>query len=363
MCWSPTVSLAFALGETIALLFLWRRRARFDRDNVLLHLPLVVQEVLQALLWPHVSADRSESAGWADQGLHQCTRYNAGYSYALLVVITAVPVWWTHRVAREDAIRHEEWASEGEGAHGWIRARMLLSRPAGRDRFTRMATVIRRLHALLALVFAWLYLRADATKASHWCATCTTRGPHGHQVWPFMVWPNKAVEIAFFVVYFSISGGGIRLLSRPTLFPLAIGVLAVATVPLYIFLGAESGSIWCWAASTLVFMYIIEPHIIDRFGLLDPSTVDIVVAKLLTRAQKQAVQDAGRQALPVRDTMWGHVEIDDNGLFRYAMTEPEEDPEGPKYDGRGRPVRAVDALTGDALERAVDQMVSAHRMA
>ncbi len=61
MCWSPTVSLAFALGETIALLFLWRRRARFDRDNVLLHLPLVVQEVLQALLWPHVSADRSES--------------------------------------------------------------------------------------------------------------------------------------------------------------------------------------------------------------------------------------------------------------------------------------------------------------
>ena len=48
-------------------------------------------------------------------------------------------------------------------------------------------------------------------------AGCTTKGPHGHQVWAMMVWPNKFAEVAAAFVYFG-TAGAFKWVPRPSLF-------------------------------------------------------------------------------------------------------------------------------------------------
>lgn len=54
MCWSENISIAFALFEAAAILYLCLRNDQFDRFGAVLGIPLLLQEVLQAFLWRHI---------------------------------------------------------------------------------------------------------------------------------------------------------------------------------------------------------------------------------------------------------------------------------------------------------------------
>jgi len=265
MCWSAAVSQCFAAVELIICAYLWYRQRHFDRDNALLHLPLVLQEGLQALLWSHVDSARNYSLGWDDPSLHMCSHANTRYSYLIVVIVGGVPAWFALRVARE-VKEHNAAVLRG------VKWRRLMGPIPSLFSCRRSKTYL-GIYIVAACGFAylWLYLPAGS---SDWFARCTTRGTWGHQIWPMLVCRWKWLEIAMAVFYY-MQGGEFKQLPRPALLvPLLSKPLSLLAVVCYAVMGPEAGSVWCWSASCLCFAYLIEPYLIDALGILDLSYID-----------------------------------------------------------------------------------------
>lgn len=272
MCWSPFVSLFFATAESLCLAYMWLRNRAFDRANVVFLLPLLAQEVLQALLWPEVTEDRTEALGWDDPALHRCTSRNSAYSYAIVIAVCGVPVGWTWRALAENRMHRE--ALDDSRAPAWAshvgRLSSFGSRALTGVAYAQLGGLffIGCLFATPMLFVPYLAsTRLDDVYAC--CARCTTRGAHGHQVWPMTVWKSRVTETVVAAAYAVQGGLGFKLLPRPSLLPAVFSHLAVAAVALYVWMGPEAGSVWCWAASTTVLICLAEPWLLDASSALD----------------------------------------------------------------------------------------------
>jgi len=186
------VSSTFALMEALILIFLYRRNRHFDRWNALFHLPLVLQEGLQAVLWTHVERERDWAKGWDDEALHVCPKSNTVCTFLVLAVVGAVPAWFA-RCTQSEQVRQQS-VLDGSGAPIWVQ----LVGPIEKESAEKLRGTLRILtvgQAVALLCMGYLYFVASGVPSqTSWIAMCTCKGPWGHQIWAFMSWPNKPLE-------------------------------------------------------------------------------------------------------------------------------------------------------------------------
>ena len=266
MCWSAEVAGTFAAVEFLVLVYLFWRNKLFDRENVLFHVPILLQEALQAFLWPHVEKTRQAALGWSDPAVHTCSRANTRLSFGIFFFVAGTAPFWCGLVIRR--FRQHDLRLERSDAPEW--ARLVGRTPAVFLRDLPNIFQYRLLcHALLSIGLAYLYFWAPPTTAS-WVARCTSRGPFGHQVWSVCTWPNMLVEVVVFLCYARVSGP-FNLLMQPTILPALFLPLNTLVICLFLLIGAEAGSIWCWGASTFCFAYVIEPALLQWANVFDPA--------------------------------------------------------------------------------------------
>lgn len=260
------MSSTFALMEALILIFLYRRNRHFDRWNALFHLPLVLQEGLQAVLWTHVERERDWAKGWDDEALHVCPKSNTVCTFLVLAVVGAVPAWFA-RCTQSEQVRQQS-VLDGSGAPIWVQ----LVGPIEKESAEKLRGTLRILtvgQAVALLCMGYLYFVASGVPSqTSWIAMCTCKGPWGHQIWAFMSWPNKPLEVLFIFFYFAYSGAFLTL-PRPSLIPQGFGFVNAVTIVLYLLMGPEAGSVWCWGASTLCVTYLAEPYLFEHCHVLE----------------------------------------------------------------------------------------------
>lgn len=221
MCWSAEVSAAFAAVEWAGIVFLIRRNDRFDRAFAMALGPIAAQEVLQWLLWEHISPSTTD-----------CDRVNVIASLLIRQITGAVPLFWV-----------------------W---------------FAQRASLQRRLARLfLGVTTAFVALRNAMIVHSCYVGPvrCTTVGPSHHQAWPPYLGRHvelqPAMDIVFFTLYWMLPVGALLLLFRPRRLAMAIVLIILGTmVPcLLSYSTDEVGSVWCWSCSMLMAMALVYPHI------------------------------------------------------------------------------------------------------
>jgi hypothetical protein len=341
MCWSPEVTFVFVAIELAASAVLYRQgKAWF----LLVSSGVVLQEVLQLLLWYQIERDEASPSNPPS-----CSAANTLLSLLEeVVVIGWVPYAWCvssqiecKRDVRlaEELVASERFRTQADpvataAATDWLnRVRYSCARAwqfaritkAGLTYFT-VATVTYTLYGMAAGYFDGGVSSAAAVRGF-----CTTRGPiGGHQLWPFMDmplppsvrgWVKRAGAWAGFervvvpsTLHFramgggvgngngdgdDVSGGGIPVERAATvLFQLGLGVLYLALLSismslvrgrfdtinseyrqgwlpmgvtmalgplligmLWLIIGGEYGSVWCWTASGAFLLMLAEPAI------------------------------------------------------------------------------------------------------
>ncbi|CAK9101892.1 unnamed protein product [Durusdinium trenchii] len=237
MCWSLEVTLAFAAAETLALLALVGRARRYDRANAFLILPLVLQEWLQVILWMHIGETATE-----------CDGTNQAASAWVAYVVCAVPAW--------------------------ISLQPLLGAPHElSDEHRQMCRSFVAMAILCGLCGALVQLLGSSFR---WMSSvCTYVGPWHHQIWPVMniqynIFPGflgsligKVLSAGNLLLYMICSIGGF-LAHRPSyVLPAMVGLSAELLI---LVLGPEWGSFWCFQASGLSFVALLEPWLFESLG-------------------------------------------------------------------------------------------------
>jgi len=336
------VALGFSLAEATVLLYIFARDSRFDRANSIFHVPLVLQELVQALLWPHVG-----------ESSQACDEMNRALSLLITAVVVGVPLYFVLiALASQAALQasldaqaqerlgqgfcrkgHRMEAFETEVLHYFcsvcgtaelpLRTRLLGCRSCDFDACTGcveaaaaaagtkpprwaqlllgrqpslwascMPGALRRTTKLLAFVNVWWWFLAilfmhrriygkqsmEEESSIFDGPRCTTRGPYGHQVWPMMVWGRRWwAKLCCALLYFTF-GGGYVFIPKPSYLPIAFNALAFVAVTLYLLMGDEWGSVWCWLASCLCGLYLVEPFLFQRFRVFDPDVLQSPLA-------------------------------------------------------------------------------------
>lgn len=346
------MALGFSCVEIAVLVYVTVRDSYFDRANAIFHIPLVVQELLQAAVWLHVG-ENSET----------CDAANLGLSLMISIVVAGVPLWmstYAHATQAALKISHKSCMSErlsqglcpeghrlesfetqvpnyycsvcgvqglplhtrlmgctrcgdfdacmacaenrleplaaatGAGnspeipvAHAprtslpaW--ARVILGRqpslwarcvPPKMEQITNKQIFATAWMFLVYSIVAHLRIYGDGTFVSG--QRCTTRGPNGHQIWPLLVWrPDQWWARLGSAIVYAVLGGGFIMVPKPSYTPCVLNALSFVTLALYAFVGNEWGSVWCWLASCMCVMYLVEPWLFRRFRVFDPEVFD-----------------------------------------------------------------------------------------
>merc|ERR1712159_362518 len=90
-----------------------------------------------------------------------------------------------------------------------------------------------------------------------------------------MVYPPDYLWLKLFgATAYLFIGGGFQLIPKPGYLPISLNILALFTVVLYLCLGDEWGSVWCWLASCLCVLYLFEPMLFRRFRVFDAEALE-----------------------------------------------------------------------------------------
>ena len=83
MCWSTEVAAAASACEAVVLIYCWLRNEMNDRRHVVGHIPILLQEVVQAVLWMNMAEKDTPSS---------CSQPNRLLSFAITCIVHAVPL-------------------------------------------------------------------------------------------------------------------------------------------------------------------------------------------------------------------------------------------------------------------------------
>jgi len=285
------VAAAFSIIELAVLCALCLRNRYFDRANALFHLPLVVQEGLQALLWLTIDSatgerecsDNNRLLSWVLTCIvGGFPLWNAGVAHLQRLILFPLPVTATPRLQSCLGRIRRYLGLRGSWTDEWPRARVPVWLDALRCGTLCWGLGIWVAGSVVVVGRNWDWGSPSMGLASddyslyawfHWCFMgpyCTRAGPHGHQIWPFVVFPHWTLKFAACGLYLSIVGS-FNLLARPSFAFAAISLLGVPSVLLlYLLVGDEWGSVWCWLASMSCVIYLFEPWLIETHRALDP---------------------------------------------------------------------------------------------
>jgi hypothetical protein len=224
MCWSASVSAAFAASEWAGIVFLVWRNEPLDRPFALAISPIAAQEALQWLLWEHISLSSAS-----------CDRVNLIGSFFIRQITGLVPLGWV-------------WFAQ---------------RTSSRRRLSRV---------LLAATTAFVFLRTAMITYSFYAGPtrCTTVGPGHHQAWAGYLGHFTSLQpwldIVFFTLYWTLPVGALLVLFRPRFIAALICLISVGTMlpSLFLFSADELGSVWCWACSLLLGVALLSPRLVRR---------------------------------------------------------------------------------------------------
>lgn len=244
MCWSLEVTAAFAVLETLCLVYIWKRNDYHDRANAIGHLPIVGQEIIQVGLWMVIepSTDTAEV----------CSPTNRILSIMCMALIHTVP-WFFNQ-------RNRALAASNENTSFWMK-RLVAAQMLHHSAF--QAYIISGC-LLLMLSGVWV--------------SCTTVGPHGHQIWPLIMTPDPTprwfadiytylgipavpvIRLISWGIYAGNAGNAVDSSPGKDLAQTALTFVG----PWFIvaamwFRGYEWGSIWCHLASMLCVLYLVTP--------------------------------------------------------------------------------------------------------
>jgi len=229
MCWGFQPTLVFVLAESIVLgVLIWRKEYN-DRLNAFLHVPLFTQEAVQLALWAVLDKEINTTPD-------QCGPWNSLLSIAEAVIVGYVPGWFALYVSMS------------------------------RETPSKVRQRLRGLAVLWAGYTLIVIFDVICLQMVGMLPHCTTAGPWGHQIWPFLVvnpWPLRillcAIHLAFYCGFITISLVEVKFES------VALGgFFAIYSLPpvLYLFIGNEWGSFWCFSASLICPFYLLEPTLL-----------------------------------------------------------------------------------------------------
>ena len=241
MCWTFEVTLAAASLETLCLLALCSRGRRYDRPNASLILPLVLQEWLQVVLWAHIGSSSTE-----------CDATNRTVSAIIAYLVCAVPAWMC--------------------------SQPLLCPDVQSDVAPELRQFSRSLLGFACLCGAGGALVQIVGQGFGWMTSvCTYPGPWHHQIWPVLniqynflpgLWGSllgRALSAGNLLLYFIASIGGF-MSHRPSYVLPCLAFVGLNAAILILILGREWGSFWCFQASLLGLVALLEPWLFERFG-------------------------------------------------------------------------------------------------
>lgn len=257
---SPSARIAgsFVAGESALLAFIVHRNTRNDRANALLHVPFLVQEALQVVLWPCIG-DSPDS----------CSELNRWLSFGVCLVIFAVPGWmttvhiclWDERecgileVLLNRFMDMIPWNMKGATDRtdtGYVACKLL-----------RRVLMVNLLLSGIFYVVTISVIGLAMRKGS-W-PSCTYSGPWGHQVWPVYLgpWWATAMIVSCFAGLFSLVLLGYFNRGDSVVVPafLFLGGPLFAVLCFLMSNPPEYGSVLCSFASGMVVLYLLEPCI------------------------------------------------------------------------------------------------------
>ena len=238
MCWTLEITLAAASMETLCLLALCCRGRRYDRPNASLILPLVLQEWLQVVLWAHIGSSATE-----------CDETNQAASAAITYLVCAVPAW----MCCQPLFYLNEISSE-------------------------LRTSAKKCLVMACLCGASGAMVQVVGQAVGWMTSiCTYPGPWHHQIWPILnIQYNTFEGFVGSVLGWSLSAGNLWLYGlaslgaficpRPSYVLPTLACVGLNAQFLILVLGREWGSFWCFQASLLGLVALVEPWLFDCLG-------------------------------------------------------------------------------------------------
>ena len=101
--------------------------------------------------------------------------------------------------------------------------------------------------------------------AKEWYPLCTYVGPWGHQAWPLANAPHLFWRVFFVTIYLFLCGSAIIFHTSVQVEGMFAKMCAClvggsSTMVLFIVLGPEFGSVWCWSASLVLFASVLDPY-------------------------------------------------------------------------------------------------------
>jgi len=248
MCWGFQPTLIFVSVEFLCLVALYVRNQRNDRLNAFMHVPLFSQEAIQLAIWAVIAREPGATP-------KSCEGLNVGLSFLEACVVGFLP--------------------------GWLALYAYKGQPPGPSIYVLQ----RRLKSWVWACVCWVSLSVVLfvlTQALGWSPRCTVAGPMGHQIWPFVSIKPRFLVFLNVCVYDGLLCTSLAMTRHVTVVPAGLAAVGFLPVLLFAVMGDEWGSFWCFSASLLCVLYLIEPlilehHFVDRaprFGGLLPVASD-----------------------------------------------------------------------------------------
>lgn len=230
MCWGFYPTLVFVLAELLVLAVVFWRNQLNDRLNVFLHIPFFGQEVVQLLIWMALSSDAYATP-------QTCASLNSWLSLLVGVIGCMIPCWLALYAMR---------AQPSEPQSLLVRGRL-------------------RAWAIICGSFATFELDVIVlAQVLETCPRCTVPGPWGHQIWPFLQIRPKALSLMHYppYIFLIVPSFILAMVGTGTLVPFAFGFIWWHPPLLYLIMGDEWASFWCFGSSLLCFVYLVEPFLL-----------------------------------------------------------------------------------------------------
>jgi hypothetical protein len=183
------------------------------------------------MLWRSINRDGLTEAVALQEG---CSMDNTAWSFAVILIIQAVPMIWGFR--------------------------SLVSLP---HQACKAYKIRAQVHVLRCITW-WVLVCAYTTVgvAYRWYPRCTYIGSCGHQIWTAVRIPNPIVRLVGIVIYLRLCTVSNFMDAREgmvnVIFMLTSGPLIVV---MFFLCGYEFGSFWCFSASVMCIYYYIEPWV------------------------------------------------------------------------------------------------------
>ena len=159
MCWSYDATLGFCVFETVILAYIWKRNVVNDKINVIGHIPILVQEMLQLWMWTEMNPSEDTQLTCSDQ--------NRWVSFLIAVVVHTAPMF------------------------------MLLRGYLGALQAKSTEELLRVLKRALKVISGVCVTATIVTGVMMWAGTwvsCTVKGPFGHQIWAMLMVPDPTLS-------------------------------------------------------------------------------------------------------------------------------------------------------------------------